>query len=65
MGVKAMDDGDLARADALLYGDARNKRLGAVPMLNQEIQTNTGDRFAANVRVGGPCGFRTLMRGFV
>lgn len=65
MGVKAMDDGDLARADALLYGDARNKRLGAVPMLNQEIQTNTGDRFAANIRVGGPCGFRTIMRGFV
>lgn len=65
MGVKALDDGDLARSDALLYGDGRNQRLGAVPLLNQEIRTMTGDRFAANVRVGGPCGFRTIMRGFI
>ncbi len=64
MGVKALDDGDMARADVLLYGDGRNQRLGAVPMLNQEIRTNTGDRFAASVRIGGPCGFRSIMRGF-
>lgn len=65
MGVKALDDGDVARADALLFGDGRNMRIGAIPLLNQEIRTNTGDRFAANVRVGGPCGFRTIVRGFI
>lgn len=65
MGVKALDDGDLARSDLLLYGDGRNQRLGAVPLLNQEIRTQTGDRFAAFVRVWGPCGFGNVMRGMI
>lgn len=65
MGVKALDDGDIARSDLLLYGDGQNKRMGAIPILNQEIRTNTGDRFAAYVRVGGPCGFKTIMRGMI
>lgn len=64
-GVKALDDGDLGRSDLLLFGDQRNKRLGAIAMLNQEIRTNTADRTATAVRVGGPCGFRTQMRGFI
>lgn len=65
MGVKALDDGDIARADVLLYGSPNNQRVGAIPLLNNEIRTNTGDRFAANVRIGGPCGFKTLMKGFI
>lgn len=65
MGVKALDDGDLARADLLLFGDTRNKRIGAVPLLNQQVQTETGDRFAAHVRIGGPCGFKAIMRGML
>lgn len=65
MGVKALDDGDSAKADLLLYGDGRNQRIGAVPLLNQEIRTQTGDRFAAFVRVWGPCGFGSVMRGMV
>lgn len=64
-GVKALDDGELARADALLFGDARNQRIGAIPLLNQQIRTETGDRFAAHIRFDGPCGFRTIMRGMI
>lgn len=64
-GVKALDDGDLGKADLLLYGDGRNQRIGAVPLLNQEIRTQTGDRWAAFVRVWGPCGFGERMRGFI
>lgn len=65
MGVKALDDGDTAKADVLLYGNGINQRIGAVPLLNNEIRTNSNDRFSSSVRVNGPCGFNTLMRGFV
>lgn len=65
MGVKALDDGDLARSDALLFGNAKNQRIGAIPLLNNEIRTMTGDRFASSVRVNGPCGFNAMMKGFV
>lgn len=65
MGVKAMEDGDLGRADVLLYGNRDNGRLGAVPLLLNELRTRTDDRFAANVAVHGTASFNCLMRGFI
>lgn len=62
--LKAKDDGDLARADVLFFGNAQQKRLGAIPLLQQELRTYTDDRIAANVQVHGSANFRRVMAGF-
>lgn len=63
--MKAIDDGNLQQADVLLNGDGKNLRLGAIPLLQQELRTHTADRFAGNVRVSGLQHFRRKMLGFV
>lgn len=65
LAVKALDDNNTALADALMYGSAENRRIGAVPMLQQELQTHTGNRFAGNVRIHGTANMRRQMVGFI
>lgn len=62
--LKAKDDGDLAKCDVLLYGDARNRRLGAIPLLKQELRTYTGDTFIGGVKVHGTSNLRRVFAGF-
>jgi len=44
MAMKAEQDGDWETANILWFGDQRNNRIGAIPMLNQELRTMQGDR---------------------
>lgn len=63
--LMAKDAGDLARADALFFGTVRNKRLGAIPLLQQELRTSTNDRAVGHVSVQGVPGMRRVMSGFI
>lgn len=63
--LKAKDEGDLAKCDVLLYGNGRNERLGAIPMLNQELQTNTSGRFWGRVNLFGTAPLRRKFAGFI
>lgn len=63
--VKAIDDGNNALADVLLYGSKDNLRIGAIPLLEQELRSAGGDRFTGNVRVPGVRATRRAMCGFV
>ena len=63
--LKAKDDGDLVKADMLLFGDGRNKRLGAIPLLQQELRTMTGDRFTGRVNLQRAAPFRRVTAGFI
>jgi hypothetical protein len=63
--LKAKDDGDLAKADALMFGDGRNRRLGAIPILQQELRTMTGDRFHGRVNIRRASPFSRVMSGFI
>lgn len=62
--LKAKDDGDLARADAMFFGTRENLRLGAIPLLNQELRTYTNDRFVGHVSTQGVPGLRRVLAGF-
>lgn len=62
--LNAKDVGDLATADALLFGTRENKRLGAIPLLQQELRTYTSDTFEGHVAVQGSAGMRRVMAGF-
>ena len=63
--LKAKDDGDLAKADILLFGNIRNQRLGAIPLLQQELRTMTGDRFEGRVRLDNQQSMHRAMVGFI
>lgn len=63
--VKLLDDGDQKGADVLMFGSAQNQRIGAVPLLNQELRTMMGDRFSGNVAVHGTANFQRVMAGFI
>lgn len=63
--LKAKDDGDLAKADLLMFGNGRNQRLGAIPLLQQELRTYTSDRFSGTVAVHGTAALSRVMRGFI
>lgn len=63
--MKAIDDGNNVLADALLYGDRNNLRIGAIPLLEQELRSNGGDRFTGNVQIPGTRAMRRVMCGFV
>lgn len=63
--LKAKDDGDLAKADILLFGNIKNQRLGAIPLLQQELRTMTGDRFEGRVRLDQQQSMRRAMAGFI
>lgn len=63
--MKAIDDGNAALADALLYGDRNNLRIGAIPLLEQELRSNGGDRFTGNVQIPGTRAMRRAMCGFL
>lgn len=65
MAIKALDDSNPALADALMFGSAANTRIGAVPALQQELRSHTGDRFAATVRVHGTADIGRHMIGFI
>lgn len=65
LAMNAMDNGDHQGADSLLFGSPTNKRLGAVPLLNHDIQTRTDGRLTANVRVHGTASFEKIMGGFI
>lgn len=63
--LKAIDDGNNAMADALLYGSRENLRIGAIPLLEQELRSNGGDRFTGNVQIVGTRATRRQMVGFI
>lgn len=63
--VKAIDDGNNALADVLLYGSKDNLRIGAIPLLEQELRSNGGDRFTGNMRIPGTRATRRAMCGFI
>ena len=63
--MKAIDDGNNALADTLLYGSRENLRIGAIPLLEQELRSNGGDRFTGNVMVPGTRATRRQMCGFL
>lgn len=63
--LKAKDDGDIATADALMFGTKNNTRLGAIPMLQQELRTYTSDRTSFKCRVQGTAPLRRKLAGFI
>lgn len=63
--MKAIDDGNNALADVLLYGSKDNLRIGAIPLLEQELRSNGGDRFTGNVQIVGTRTTRREMAGFI
>lgn len=63
--MKAIDDGNTALADALLYGNRENLRIGAIPLLEQELRSNGNDRFTGNVQIPGNRTIRREMCGFI
>lgn len=63
--MKAIDDGNNALADVLLYGSKDNLRIGAIPLLEQELRSNGGDRFSGNVQVPGTRAMKRAMCGFI
>jgi hypothetical protein len=63
--LKAIDDGNNALADTLLYGSRENLRIGAIPLLEQELRSNGGDRFTGNVQVPATRAMRRAMAGFI
>jgi len=63
--MKAIDDGNNALADVLLYGSKDNLRIGAIPLLEQELRSNGGDRFTGNVKIVGNRATRRVMTGFI
>ena len=63
--LKAKDDGDYATADALMFGTKNNTRLGAIPMLQQELQNYTANRTSFKCRVHGTAPLRRQLAGFI
>lgn len=63
--LKAKDDGDLALADAMLFGSQNNARFGAIPMLQQELRTYTADRTSFRVHIQGTVPLRQRLAGFI
>ena len=63
--MKAIDDGNNVLADALLYGSRENLRIGAIPLLEQELRSAGGDRFTGNVQIPGTRAMRRAMIGFL
>ncbi len=63
--MKAIDDGNNALADVLLYGSKDNLRIGAIPLLEQELRTNGGDRFTGNVQIPATRAMQRALCGFI
>jgi len=63
--MKAIDDGNMALADVLLYGSKDNLRIGAIPLLEQELRSNGGDRFTGNVNIPATRAMKRAMAGFI
>lgn len=63
--LKAIDDGNNALADVLLYGSKDNLRIGAIPLLEQELRSNGGDRFTGNVQIPATRAMQRAMAGFI
>lgn len=63
--MKAIDDGNITLADTLLFGSAQNTRVGAIPLLEQELRTHTGDRFVGNVQIVATRAIKRQMTGFI
>ena len=63
--VKAYDDRHYGEGDVLMFGDPKNKRTGAIPLLNQELRTHTGDRTTTRVVTRDQITINRKMVGFI
>lgn len=63
--MKLKDDGRYAEADALLFGSRVNTRLGAIPLLQQELRTYTSDRTSFKCHVQGTAPLRRAVAGMI